>query len=166
MAVRGVFDSGLGGLTVVREIARCLPQEQVLYFGDTARCPYRARSPEEVQDIALQLVEFLNRRGAELVIMACNTSTAMALQTARGRCPYHLGVIAPGVEAALEKTRNGRLAVIATEATVRAVVIAAQCKLSPQASVMEQACRGLYRWWKRDHERTGSGEWPPLIAGD
>ncbi len=142
MAVLGVFDSGLGGLTVVREIARCLPQEQVLYFGDTARCPYGARSPEEVRDIALQLVEFLSRRGAELVIMACNTSTAMALQTARGRCPIPiLGVIAPGVEAALEKTRNGRLAVIATEATVRSGGYRrAVQKLSPQASVMEQAC--------------------------
>lgn len=115
----GVFDSGLGGLTVVRAIRQQLPGEDILYFGDTARVPYGTKSPETVTRFARECFTFLVRRKIKLLIVACNTASAIALPQLGGtlRVPT-VGVILPGVEAALRVTRRRRIGVVGTEATI------------------------------------------------
>lgn len=117
--VIGVFDSGFGGLTVLRELAAQIPDADYLYFGDTARLPYGSKSVETVAKYALGAAEFLQQHGAELLVIACNTATALALdriQTASS-VPV-VGVVDPGAKAAETKSRNRKAVVIGTEATV------------------------------------------------
>ena len=114
-----MFDSGVGGLTVVKEIFRILPSEKVIYFGDTARCPYGPRSKRIVQEFSIQNVNFLLSLGVKLVVVACNTSSAFALS--RLKRDFHIpliGVIEPGSRAAVKSTRNGRVGVIGTQGTI------------------------------------------------
>ncbi len=114
----GVFDSGVGGLTVLRELRRQLPGERLVYLADLAHFPYGPRYQEEVRGFAHHIIEHLAARDAKLVVIACNTATAAALQTARERFDVPIvGVIAPGAQAAAQHTRNGRVAVISTEGT-------------------------------------------------
>ena len=116
----GVFDSGVGGLTVLREIVRRSPSESTLYLGDNARAPYGVRSDDEVLAFSTQSLDVLAERDVKAIVIACNTSTAIALGALRRR--YHLpilGVIRPGASAAALATRNGRVGVIATPATIR-----------------------------------------------
>ncbi len=116
----GVFDSGVGGLTVLREIIRRLPAESTVYLGDNARAPYGTRSDEEVLRFTRQAVDSLVERDVKLVVVACNTSTAVALTDLRRRYPLPiLGVIRPGAAAAVLASRVRRVGVIATPATVR-----------------------------------------------
>ena len=116
----GVFDSGLGGLTVVRAINEALPGENIIYLGDTARVPYGTKSPGTVVRFACEDTAFLLRQNVKAVIVACNTASAWALPALEKEFLVPIfGVIAPGVGAALEATRNGRIGVIATAATVR-----------------------------------------------
>jgi glutamate racemase len=115
----GIFDSGVGGLTVVHEIFRSLPNEAIIYFGDTARVPYGTKSPKVVETFALQDILFLLEKNVKLVIAACHTVSSVALD--RIVQMFHfpiLGVVEPGVAAALEATRNSRIGVIGTRATV------------------------------------------------
>lgn len=141
----GVFDSGLGGLTVVREIWEELPYEQILYFGDTARVPYGGRSLEEIQAFNAQIIEFLLAQGAKAIIFACNTSTALALEVMRERYPVPMfGIIKPGAKAAVAATRNGRVGLIATEATVKSGAYhQALYSLRPDLTVVEEAAPKL-----------------------
>jgi glutamate racemase len=115
----GVFDSGIGGLTVVRAITRRLPHENIVYFGDTARVPYGPKSPQVVREYAGQDVDFLIGRGVKMVVIACNTVSAVALDIVqqRARVPV-VGMIMPGAEAAVHSTRNRRIGVIGTRATI------------------------------------------------
>jgi glutamate racemase len=114
----GIFDSGVGGLTVARALLDLLPDERLLYVADTAHLPYGPRPPEQIRHFALQIIAFLVERGAKAVIMGCNTSSAVALEPARARYPIPIfGIIEPGARAALAATR-GRVGVIATQATV------------------------------------------------
>jgi len=114
-----VFDSGLGGLTVVRQLMRRLPGERIIYFGDTARVPYGIKSAETVTRFAEEDIEFLQGFAPKLIIAACNTASAAALPRLDGKCAVPLcGVVKPGAKAAVRKTRNGRIGVIGTEATV------------------------------------------------
>lgn len=115
----GVFDSGVGGLTVLRELTRLLPNERFLYFGDTARVPYGAKSPETVRRYAREVTAFLRARGVKAIVVACNTASSVALPDVRreARVPV-LGVIEPGAEAAARATRTKRVGVIGTQATV------------------------------------------------
>jgi glutamate racemase len=114
----GVFDSGVGGLTVLRELRRQLPGERLVYLADLAHFPYGPRYQEEVRGFAHAIIEYLASHDVKLVVIACNTATAAALQTARERFDVPiLGVIAPGAQAAAQHTRNGRVAVISTEGT-------------------------------------------------
>ena len=116
----GVFDSGVGGLTVLREIVRRLPGESTVYLGDNARAPYGTRTDAEVLDFTRQALDRLVERDVKAVVIACNTSTAVALSDARRRYPLPiLGVIRPGAAAAALATRVRRVGVIATPATVR-----------------------------------------------
>jgi glutamate racemase len=114
----GVFDSGAGGLTVLRELGRQVPAERLLYLADVAHFPYGPRYQHEVREFALRIVEHLVAEDVKLVVIACNTASAAALQTARERFDVPIvGVIAPGAQAAVAATRNGRVAVISTEGT-------------------------------------------------
>lgn len=116
----GVFDSGLGGLTVVRAIMDELPQESILYFGDQGRFPYGPRALEEVREFALQIAAHLMDRDVKMIVVACNTATSAALPDVVEAVPVPVvGVVEPAVRAALHATRNHRVGLIGTEATVR-----------------------------------------------
>ena len=116
----GIFDSGIGGLTVARQIHKALPNEDLVYLGDTARVPYGTKSPSTVVRFSCEDTQFLIQRNVKAVVVACNTASAWALPILEKK--YNLpifGVILPGVRAALEKTRNQRIGVIGTGATIR-----------------------------------------------
>lgn len=116
----GVFDSGLGGLTVARAIATALPHESVYYFGDTKRCPYGTRTEDEVRSFALQAGRWLSRHDVKIMVIACNTATAAALRLAQQVLDVPvIGVIAPGARAAINSTRTRRVGVLATNLTIR-----------------------------------------------
>jgi glutamate racemase len=115
----GVFDSGLGGLTVAGEIMRTLPHESILYVGDTARCPYGPRSLDEVREFVLQIGSWLSQRHVKMLVIACNTGTAAGLAAAQQAFDVPvIGVVEPGARAAVKATRNGKVGVIATTGTV------------------------------------------------
>jgi glutamate racemase len=115
----GVFDSGVGGLTVVRALLDELPREPVVYFGDTARYPYGPRPLGEIREFAVQIVRHLVERDVKLVVVACNSATAAALDDVAEAAPVPVvGVIEPAVRAAVRATRNGRVGLIGTEATI------------------------------------------------
>ncbi|MBI4847870.1 MAG: glutamate racemase [Nitrospirae bacterium] len=116
----GVFDSGVGGLTVMKEIMRQLPEEKVLYAGDTARVPYGIRSAETVVRYSLEMVDFLVRKGIKLLVVACNTASASALTAIKERFDIPvIGVIEPGARKALETTRSKKIGIIGTEGTIK-----------------------------------------------
>ena len=115
----GVFDSGFGGLTVAREIAKALPQESIVYVGDSARCPYGPRDLAEVDGFVQQIGAWLVERGVKLIVIACNTATAAGLAHAQRTFPVPvIGVVEPGARAAAHATQNRRVGVVATKATV------------------------------------------------
>ncbi len=115
----GIFDSGIGGLTVVQALLRLVPNEHLIYFGDTARTPYGTKSADVVRRYSFENTEFLLERGVKLLVVACNTSTATAFEALQKRYEVPLvGVIEPGAVAAVAATRNGKVGVIATEATI------------------------------------------------
>ncbi len=138
----GVFDSGIGGLTVVRAIYDRLPGESTLYFGDTARVPYGPKSPETVRRYSLEILDWLLGQGVKAVVIACNTSTAHALDALRAASPVPvIGVIEPGARAAVAAAGQGAIGVIGTAGTVAsgAYVRAIQA-LRPGAPVVQRAC--------------------------
>jgi glutamate racemase len=115
----GVFDSGLGGLTVVRELMHQLPHEAVVYFGDTARVPYGNKSPDTVRRYSREILEVLLARGAKLVVVACNTASAHALDELRRSSPVPVeGVVEPGARAAIRASRSRRIGVVGTVGTM------------------------------------------------
>ncbi|GAB4246269.1 MAG: glutamate racemase [Candidatus Methylacidiphilales bacterium] len=115
----GVFDSGVGGLTVVRELRRQLPDEAIVYLGDTARVPYGNKSAETVVRFSLEDARFLESRAVKAIVIACNTASAHALGALREACPVPVfGVIEPGVEAALRESIGGRIGIIGTMGTI------------------------------------------------
>lgn len=116
----GLFDSGVGGLTVLREVRRRLPRESTVYLGDNARAPYGPRRDDEVIRFSGECLDQLVRQDVKAIVVACNTSSSVALPWLRRRCDLPiLGVVRPGAVAAAAATRNGRIGVIATEATIR-----------------------------------------------
>ncbi len=137
----GVFDSGVGGLTVFQEIERALPFESLIYLGDSARVPYGTKSPETVTRYSMEAASHLLARGIKALVVACNTATAASLPQLRDRLPVPvIGVIEPGARAAAAATR-GRVGVIATEGTVRSGAYrAAIARIDRAIHVSEQAC--------------------------
>jgi len=139
----GVFDSGVGGLTVLRALAHALPGEDFVYLGDTARLPYGTKSPESIRRYALQAAGLLKSRGVKCLVVACNTASAVALEalaTEFAPVPV-LGVLEPGAAAACLATGTGRIAVIATESTVRGGAYQrAIARRLPGAVVTARAC--------------------------
>ncbi|MBM3700444.1 MAG: glutamate racemase [Actinobacteria bacterium] len=116
----GIFDSGVGGLTVLREIIKKAPAENLFYFGDTARFPYGTKKLEDVKRFVFKIAEFLCNRDIKLLVAACNTASAAALEDLRKDFDIPvIGVIEPGAKAAVENTQNKRIGVIATEGTVK-----------------------------------------------
>jgi glutamate racemase len=114
-----VFDSGIGGLTVVSALRRVLPGERIVYLGDTARVPYGGKSRETIERYSREIAELLVGEGAKMVVVACNSASALALPRLRETLPVPVeGVIAPGVAAALAATRSGHVAIIGTKATI------------------------------------------------
>lgn len=115
----GVFDSGFGGLTVAREIAKALPQESLIYVGDSARCPYGPRDLSEVDGFVQQIGAWLVAQDVKMIVIACNTATAAGLAHAQRTFPVPvIGVVEPGARAAVHATRNRRVGVIATKGTI------------------------------------------------
>lgn len=138
----GVFDSGIGGLTVVRELLAALPHESIVYFGDTARVPYGTKSADTVTRFSRENTHFLFRRGIKGLIVACNTSSALALPSLQRdwELPI-LGVIQPGARAAARTTRNRRVGVIGTTATIGSRAYeAALREIDPSIEVLGRAC--------------------------
>ncbi len=137
----GVFDSGLGGLTVVRALSRRLPQENILYVGDTARVPYGTKSPETIRRYALQISFFLIQKKVKTIVVACNTASAVALKALKSLPIPVVGVIDPGARAAVLKTSQFNVGVIGTPATVASHAYRnAIHRTSPRARVTEAAC--------------------------
>jgi glutamate racemase len=139
----GVFDSGMGGLTVLSALRKALPAESYVYLGDTARLPYGTKSPGTVTRYGLRAAHALIEQNVKLLVVACNTASAVALpalKAAVSPIPV-LGVVEPGAEAAVKATRSGHVAVIATEGTVRGNAYPRALKtLAPQIRVTQQAC--------------------------
>jgi glutamate racemase len=138
----GVFDSGIGGLTVVREIARQLPHESIVYFGDTARVPYGPKSPDTVLRYSREITSWLQDQGVKAVVVACNTATAHALPSLQAEYTLPVvGVVAPGARAAVDASRGGEIGVIGTAGTVRSGAYErAIHELSPDAHVTARPC--------------------------
>jgi glutamate racemase len=139
-AAIGVFDSGVGGLTVFREIARALPRQPLIYLGDSARVPYGTKSPATVVRYSLEAARHLLGRGVTMLVVACNTATAAALPILQAELSIPvIGVVEPGARAAVEKT-SGVIGVIATEGTVRSRAYTKAIKaLDPDVEVIESA---------------------------
>ncbi|MBI3601040.1 MAG: glutamate racemase [Nitrospinae bacterium] len=118
----GIFDSGVGGLTVLKEIAARLPEEDIIYLGDTARVPYGIKSPETVIKFSQQNARFLLEKGIKMLVAACNTSSAVSLPALREETGIPvIGVIEPGARAAVRSTKTGKIGVIGTEATIKSM---------------------------------------------
>lgn len=141
----GVFDSGLGGLTTVAELHRLLPEEKVIYIGDTARTPYGSKSPETIKKFAGQVVEYLIESNAKMIIIACNTATAIALDYLRARYPQVpiIGVIGPTVKKVVSDGCT-KVGVIATKATISSDVYGKELRaMAPGIEVYSTACPAI-----------------------
>lgn len=138
----GVFDSGVGGLTVAREIMRQIPNEKIVYFGDTARVPYGSKSKETVTRFSKQIVRFLQTHQVKTIVVACNTASAYALEELEKEIAIPIiGVVKPGAKVAAEVTCNGRIGVIATEATIGSRIYSQYIKrLNKDVTIYGKAC--------------------------
>lgn len=138
----GVFDSGVGGLTVAREIMRNLPNEKIVYFGDTARVPYGSKSKETVLRYSRQIVRFLRTQHVKAIVIACNTASAMALEEIQQEIDIPIiGVVKPGAQVAARTTKNNRIGVIGTDATVSTHIYRELIQeINPEIEVIEKAC--------------------------
>ena len=138
----GVFDSGIGGLTVARSLFERLPRESVIYFGDTARVPYGPKSPDTVRRYSAEILAYLLHRGVKAVVVACNTSTAHALDYLKEHSPVPVvGVIEPGARAAARASRSGKIGVIGTAGTIASGAYErAITAVRPDAAVYARAC--------------------------
>jgi glutamate racemase len=138
----GVIDSGIGGLTVAKEIMRQLPNEQIYYVGDTARCPYGPRPAEEVRKFTWEMTSFLMDCHIKMLVIACNTATAVVLDEIRSELPVPvIGVISPGARAALKVTKNNRIGVLGTAGTINSeAYIRELMAINAQASVTQLIC--------------------------
>jgi glutamate racemase len=141
----GIFDSGVGGLTVLRAIREAMPQEPTIYLADLYHFPYGPRYQDEVRGFAFDIIRYLETRDVKLVVIACNTATAAALNQAREHFEVPIvGVIRPGAQAAIEATRNNRIGVIATEGATRSQEYLHAIKdLDPMVGVYQKACPEL-----------------------
>ena len=138
----GVFDSGVGGLTVAREISRQLPEENIVYFGDTARVPYGSKSQNTIIRFSEQIIRFLKTKQVKAIVVACNTASALALDAVRDEFDIPImGVVIPGARAAVEATKNRHVGVVGTDATVQSGMYTKVIReMAPDITVIEKAC--------------------------
>lgn len=138
----GVFDSGIGGLTVAREIMRQMPKERMVYFGDTARVPYGNKSQETVIRFSKQIIRFLRTQDVKAIVIACNTATACALETVEKNLDIPIiGVVHAGAKAAVDATQNGKIGIIGTEATIRSgIYTEIMYEMNPAIEVTGKPC--------------------------
>lgn len=138
----GVFDSGFGGLTVVREIMRQIPNEKIVYFGDTARVPYGSKSKETITRFSRQIAHFLQTQNVKTIVVACNTASAYALDELEKEIDIPIiGVVKPGAKVAADVTKNGKIGVIATNATIGSEIYTTYIReIKPEVSVTGKAC--------------------------
>ena len=138
----GVFDSGVGGLTVAREIMRHLPNENIVYFGDTARVPYGSKSKDNIIRFSRQIINFLKTKDVKAIVIACNTASALALDVVRAEIDIPIiGVVEPGARAALEMSQSRKIGVIGTDATIRSAMYEKIIQeTDPEAEVIGKAC--------------------------
>jgi glutamate racemase len=138
----GVFDSGIGGLTVAHEVIRQLPHESIIYFGDTARVPYGPKSPDTVRRYSREIAAFLRDQGVKSIVVACNTATAHALGTLRDEMDMPvIGVVEPGARAAVAATSTGRIGVIGTVGTIKSGAYERAIRaLSPDVVITARPC--------------------------
>ena len=169
----GVFDSGLGGLTVVAALRRALPAESLVYFGDTARVPYGPKSPDTVRRYAVQIADWLEEQGVKAIVVACNTATAHALEHLQATVPVPvIGVVEPGARAAVAASRGGAIGVIGTAGTVASGAYErAIHALAPDASVRARACPLFVPlveegWVDHDATRLIAHEYLAPLAGE
>lgn len=138
----GVFDSGVGGLTVAREIMRQMPNEKIVYFGDTARLPYGSKSKDTITRYSRQIVRFLETQDVKAIVVACNTASAYALDSLEKEIQMPIiGVVKPGAKVAAEVTQNGKIGVIGTEGTIGSQIYTEYIhNINPDARVIGKAC--------------------------
>lgn len=137
-----MFDSGVGGLTVAREIMRQIPNEKIIYFGDTARVPYGTKSKETITRYSRQIVHFLQEQQVKAIVIACNTASAYALDEIEKEIDIPIiGVVKPGAKVAAQTTRNGKVGVIGTEGTIGSRIYSTYIKeIKPEIQVLGKAC--------------------------
>lgn len=138
----GVFDSGIGGLTVVREIMRNLPNERIVYFGDTARLPYGSKSKETIIRFSRQIIRFLRTQNVKAIVIACNTASALALEEVERELDIPIiGVVKPGARVAAGTTQNRRVGVIGTDSTINSHMYRQNIQaINPDITVFGRAC--------------------------
>lgn len=138
----GVFDSGVGGLTVAREIMRQSPNESIIYFGDTARVPYGSKSKKTIITYSRQIAKFLQRQDVKAIVIACNTASALALDVVKEELTIPvIGVVEPGAKVATNTTKNGNIGIIGTEGTINSGIYNSYIKsINSEISVYGKAC--------------------------
>ena len=138
----GIFDSGVGGLTVAREVMRALPNENLVYFGDTARLPYGSKSQDNIIRYARQIIRFLKTKKVKAIVIACNTASALALEVVRNEINIPIiGVIESGARVAVATTQNKKVGVVATEATIRSeMYVKVMQAMEAKIEVIGKAC--------------------------
>lgn len=138
----GIFDSGIGGLTVLKEIKKILPRESFMYVADTAHVPYGGKKPEQIKSYALSICRYLERRGVKMIVMGCNFSSSVALRDAQEKCRVPvLGLIDGAARKALQTTKNKKIGILATAGTVKASAYQKAFKhLSPQVKFYARGC--------------------------
>lgn len=168
----GVFDSGMGGLTVLSELVQSLPAEQFLYLGDTARVPYGSRSPRTVLRYSLEVASFLEGHNIKMLVVACNTATAHALEDLKRRMSIPVvGVIEPGVRALLSRTKTRKVGVIGTRSTIKSGAYEREIhREDPSVSVVSQACPLLVPiveegWMNKEFSRLAVREYLTPMSG-
>ncbi|PRO64932.1 glutamate racemase [Alkalicoccus urumqiensis] len=170
----GVIDSGVGGLTVAKEIMRQLPKEEIVYVGDTARCPYGPRPEEEVRRFTWEMIDYLMEKNIKLLVIACNTATAVVLEEAREKLSIPvLGVIHPGAVAALKATDKEHIGVIGTEGTIHSGAYHQELtSINNRVRVVSLACPEFVplvesgRAWKPEAESIVRKSLEPMLAYD
>ncbi len=138
----GIFDSGIGGLTVLKEIVKVLPSEEIIYLGDTARVPYGTKSAKTIKRYALEDASFLIKQGVKILVVACNTASSLSIPFLNDKIDISIvEVIGPGAMKAASSTRSGKVGVIGTEATIKSGAYASQIKsINPDIEVISKAC--------------------------
>lgn len=170
----GVFDSGIGGLTVAHEVIRQLPHESIIYFGDTARVPYGPKSPETVRRYSREIASFLHDQGVKSIVIACNTATAHALNVLRDEMDMPVvGVVEPGARAAVAATTQGHIGVIGTAGTIKSGAYERAIRaINPDVLITARACPLFVPlveegWTEHDATRLVAREYlEPLIAAE